>query len=214
LVAGASLFIYLPIMHQGSEFLSFWGSPFFEATTLWIGLGNALATRSSGNPDGANGPQIWIWIGLLLAGIIVGVIVQRTRVRQTPKPEVASKSANPERSDLALFCVTSVVLGIIGYFGFLLKLHLFVQPWFYVEILILCAISLDGILSVSSPALRPLGIGARWLPSGDDDIKRRASVGGSAHPSEQFRRGCRFSQPQRFSGRPYRGPGNMGGYHV
>ena len=29
--------------------------------------------RSSANPDGANGPQIWIWIGLLLAGIIVAV---------------------------------------------------------------------------------------------------------------------------------------------
>ena len=33
LVAGASFFIYLPIMHQGSEFLSFWSSPFFEAAT-------------------------------------------------------------------------------------------------------------------------------------------------------------------------------------
>ena len=67
------------------------------------------------------------------------------------------KSANPERSDLALFCVTSVVLGIIGYFGFLLKLQFFMQPWYYVDILILCAISLDGILSASWPALRPWG---------------------------------------------------------
>ncbi|HTG29549.1 MAG TPA: hypothetical protein VK818_15125, partial [Methylomirabilota bacterium] len=132
--------------------------PSFDATTLWEGLGDALAARSSANPDGANGPQIWIWIALLFAGIIVAVIMQRTRVRQRSKPEVASKSANPKRSDLALFCVTSVVLGIIGYIGFLLKLQFFVQPWYYVEILILCAISLDGILSASWPALRPWGL--------------------------------------------------------
>jgi hypothetical protein len=158
LVAGASLFIYLPIVHRVPEYLPFWRSPFFDSIALWDGLRNALAARSSATSDGANGPQIWIWIGLLLVGIIVAVIMQRTRVGQTPKPEVASKSANPERSDLALFCVTSVVLGIIGYFGFLLKLQFFLQPWYYVEILILCAISLDGILNASWPALRPWGL--------------------------------------------------------
>src|SRR5438552_2320378 len=158
LVAGASLFIYLPIIHRDSEYLPVVRSPFFEAATIWNGLGDALASRSSANPGGANGPQMWIWIGLLLAGIIVAVIMQQTRVRQTPKPEVASKSATWEQSDRALFCVTSVVLGIIGYTGFLLKLRFFMQPWYYVEILILCAISLDGILSASWPALRPWGL--------------------------------------------------------
>jgi hypothetical protein len=33
-----------------------------------------------------------------------------------------------------------------------------VQSWFYLEILILCAISLDGILSASWPALHPWGL--------------------------------------------------------
>jgi hypothetical protein len=158
LVAGASLSIYLPINHRVPEYPSFLRSPFFDAATLWEGLGDALAARSSANPGGASGPQMWIWIGLLLAGVIVAVIMQRTRVRQTPKPEGASKNASPERSDLALFCVTSVVLGIIGYTGFLLKLQFFMQPWYYVEILILCAISLDGILTASWPALRPWGL--------------------------------------------------------
>jgi len=158
LVAGASLLIYLPIIHRVPQYLSFWRSPFFDAATLWNGLRDALAARSSANPDGANGPQIWIWIALLLVGIIAAVVMQRTWVRQRPKPEVASKSVNPERSDLALFCVTSVVLGIIGYIGFLLKLQFFMQPWYYVGILILCAISLDGILSASWPALRPWGL--------------------------------------------------------
>jgi hypothetical protein len=158
LVAGASLVIYLPIIHPGPEHLSFVQSPFFDAATIWNGLGNALAARSSAEPESANGPQIWVWIVLLLAGIIVAVVMQRTRAGQTSEPEVVLTSANPERQDLALFCVTSVALAIIGYIGFLLKLRFFMPPWYYVNILIPCAISLDGILTVSWPALRPWGL--------------------------------------------------------
>jgi hypothetical protein len=158
LVAGASLLIYLPTFQRVPEYLPFWHSPFFHAATLWNGLGDALAARSSANHDGANSPQEWIWIGLLLAGITVAVVMQQTRVRQMRKRKARSKSANPERSDLALFCVTSVVLGTVGYFGYLLKLQFFMQPWYYVEILVLCAISLDGILTANWPALRPWGL--------------------------------------------------------
>ncbi len=158
-VCGTSLFIYLPIVDRVPEYLSFWRSPFFNPGTIWYGLCDAVAARSSADPDGTNGPEIWIWIGLFLIGIIVAVIIQRrTGVRETTKPEVASKSANPERSDVALFCVTSMMLGIIGYLGFLLRLQFFMQPWYFVGILILCAISLDGILSANWPALRPWGV--------------------------------------------------------
>ena len=156
-VAAASLLIYLPIIHRDSEYLPLVRSPSFNARNLWEGLGDALVAPSSANPNGANGPQIWIWIGLLLAGIIVAVILQRTRARQPAEPEVA-RSANRERSDLALFCVASMVLGIIGYTGFLLKLRFSMESWYYVEILILCAICLDGILTASWPALRPWGL--------------------------------------------------------
>ncbi|HET6178596.1 MAG TPA: hypothetical protein VFE61_16820 [Candidatus Sulfotelmatobacter sp.] len=158
LVAGASLLIYLPIFHRFPEHPSFVRSPFFDAATIWNGLGDTLAARSSANPASATGPQIWIWIALLMVGIIVAATMQRTRVRQERKPEDTSGGANPQRSDRALFCVTSVVLGIIGYFAFLLRLRFFMQPWYYVEILILCAISLDGILTVNWPALRPWGL--------------------------------------------------------
>jgi hypothetical protein len=158
LVAGASLLIYFPIFHQIPEYLPFWRSPFFEPVLLWDGLVDVLAARISANPGGTSGPQIWVWTFLLLAGILVAIMMQRTRVGQTPRLEVTLKSAKPEQSDLALFCVTSVILGIIGYFGYMLKLQLFMQPWYYVEILILCAISLDGILTTSWPALRPWGL--------------------------------------------------------
>ncbi len=158
LMAGASLFIYLPIIHLSSEYVSFWRLPSFDAATIWNGLGNALAARSSANPDSASAPQIWIWIALLLVGIIVADMMQRRRVRQGPKLENTSNNGYPGRFDLTLFCVASVVLGIIGYIGFLLKMQYFMPPWHYVEILVLCAICLDGILSASWPALRPWGL--------------------------------------------------------
>ena len=158
LVAGASLFIYLPIIRLSSENVSFWHSPIFGAATVWDGLRDALAARSSANPGGATGPQIWIWIGLLLAGIIVAVVTQQARMRQTPIREGASKNVYPKRSDRALFCVTSIILGVIVYTGFLLKVQYFMNPWHYFEILVLCAVCLDGVLTASWPALRPWGL--------------------------------------------------------
>jgi hypothetical protein len=41
---------------------------------------------------------------------------------------------------------------------FLLKLHFLTSNWYYVEMLCLCAISLDGILGANWPALRPWGL--------------------------------------------------------
>jgi len=84
--------------------------------------------------------------------------LQRMHSHQTPTPEVTSSSTGWERSDRALFCVTSIIVGIIGYTGFLLKLQFFMQPWYYIEILVLCAVSLDGILTASWPALCPWGL--------------------------------------------------------
>src|SRR5437762_550948 len=99
LLASASLLIYLPIIGGVPLYLPFWRSPVFNAATLWSGLRDALAARSSANPDGAMGPQIWIWIALLLVGTIVAVMTLRTRVRLT-KSELASESRNRKRSDL------------------------------------------------------------------------------------------------------------------
>lgn len=156
LMVGASLLIYLPIIHLSSEYVSFWRSPSFNAATLWDGLRDALAARTSANPGGPNGPQIWIWIGLLLAGIAVAIGLQTTRASGRPKSEITDKSYN--RSDLALFCLTSIVLASVGYVGFFFKVQYFMQPWHYFEILVLCAICLDGILTANWPALRPWGL--------------------------------------------------------
>jgi hypothetical protein len=156
-IGAASLFIYLPIIHRDSEYLALVRSPTFNATNIWDGLRDALGAPSSASPNSANGPQTWIWMGLLLAAIIVAVLLQRTGARRPAEPEDHNRG-NRDPSDLALFCVTSMALGIIAYTGFLLRLRFSMESWYYVEILILCAISLDGILTARWPALRPWGL--------------------------------------------------------
>ncbi len=161
LVSGSSLAVYLPIIHQGATYLPLIREPFFNASTIWYGLCNALAAQSSANPGGASGPQAWfwveIWVELLLGGSVVAVVMQWTRGRRLQNPETAAATPVPVRADLALFCGVSMLLGIAGCFTFLLRLQSFMEPWYYIELLALCAISLDGILSANWPALRPWG---------------------------------------------------------
>ena len=84
--------------------------------------------------------------------------MQRARGRQVQNQEDAAAITARVRTDLALFCVVSMLFGIVGYFTFLLKLQYFMQTWYYIEILSLCAISFDGILGANWLMLRPWGL--------------------------------------------------------
>jgi hypothetical protein len=158
IASGASLLIYLPVVHRGSAYASMMQLPFFSSSTLWYKLGLALTARSSAHFDGPVGPEIWLWVVLLLGGIVAAFIAQSSRERQPQKHEAATMKAVPAHADLALFCVVSMLLGIAGDWAFLLKLHYLTQTWYYIGMLVLCAISLDGMLNVNWPALRPPGL--------------------------------------------------------
>jgi hypothetical protein len=157
-VSGASMMIYLPIIHRGSAYLSMNQIPFFNFSILWYKLSSALTARSSAHPPRFDGPEIWFWVMLLLVGLAVALMMQWTRGCQAQNPEAAVASTARVRADLALFCVVSMLFGIVEYMAFLMKLQYLTQTWYYVEMLCLCVISLDGILGVSWPALRPWGL--------------------------------------------------------
>jgi len=157
-VSGVSMVICLPIIRRSSVFLPMLQEPSFNFSTLWHKLGDALAARSSAQPAGPNGPEVWLWIALLLGGSVVAFVMQRARERQMPNREAAAAIAVRTRTDLALFCVVSMLFGTVGYFAFLLRLHYLTQTWYYVEMFSLCAISLDGILGANWPTLRPWGL--------------------------------------------------------
>ncbi len=158
IVSGASLAIYLPIIHRGSANVPMDQFPSFNCSIPWHKLGETLTARSSAQPAGPNGPEVWLWIVLLLGGSIVAVMMQRARGRQAQNQEAGAVIIARVRADLALFCVVSVLFGVLGYLAFLLKLQYPTQKWYYIEILSLCAISLDGLLGANWPALRPWGL--------------------------------------------------------
>ena len=121
----------------------------------------------------ANGPQIWIWITLLLAGIIVAIVMQRTRVRQTPKPELVFEECQPRAvrpgtvlchqrgsgnhcvfwvpAEIAVFHAAMVLRRNPGPLRYLPGRHLNCE--------------LAGAPSV--------GAVAHWLPCANDDVERR-----------------------------------------
>jgi uncharacterized membrane protein YsdA (DUF1294 family) len=161
-VAVTSMAMYLPIIRRGSAYVPMIQEPFFNFSILWHKLGEALAAQSSARLPQFDGPEIWLWVVLLLGGSVVALMLQRARKHQTQNQEAAATVAARGRADLALFCVVSMVFGIGGYMAFLLRLHFLTQTWYYIEMLCLCAISLDGILGANWPALRPWG----WLRIG------------------------------------------------
>ncbi len=157
-VSGVSMMTYLPIIRRGSVYVPMVREPFFNFSTLWDKLGEAVTARSNAHPEGPHGPEIWLWIVLLLGGTVVALVMQRARERQAQNQEVATATTARVRADLALFCAVSMLLGAAGHLAFLLSLHFLTQPWYYVEMFTLCAISLDAILGPNRPRLRPWGL--------------------------------------------------------
>lgn len=156
--SGVPLAIYLPIIHHGSIYVPMNQNPDFNIATLWNRLGVALTARSSARPEGAAGPEIWIWAVLVMGGLIAALAAQRAWEHQKQNPETTGAGPIRVRADLALFCAVSMTLGTVGYSVFLLRLHFVTQAWYYVEMLSLCAISLDGLLNTNWPARRPWGL--------------------------------------------------------
>ena len=132
--------------------------------------------------------------------------MQRARRRQAQNQEAAAAITARVRTDLALFCVVSMLFGIVGYFTFLLKLQYLTQAWYYVEMLCLCTISFDGILGANWPAAS-LGTAPNRIHGGDADLGCKVGVGGSAYPAEQCGPDCRRSRQERLGRGPHRGEG-------
>lgn len=152
-VSAASLTIYRFLLERDTPVARLIEFPYFSFATLWDHFRDAVTARSSGEL-GHNGPEIWLWIALVAGGLAAALAAQRVRATG---PAAAAASAE-RRADLALYCGTSLILGIVGLFAFMYRLHYVTQSWYYIELLCLCAISLDGLLGANWPAPRPWGM--------------------------------------------------------
>lgn len=123
------------------------------ANMLWAKLSEAL---------GQPGPlafMIWVWLGLIAAAVLLACVAQSSRWRP---------GLSPRQRDLALFSL--VVMGASGALCLLFLKHLgFVtQPWYYVALMALWAVSLEAIFSatLTSAAARSLRLALVVLIAG------------------------------------------------
>ncbi len=113
-MSGASMVIYLPVIHRGSPYLPLIREPFFNPSAVWYGFCDALAARSSANPGGANGPsRSGSGLSFCWRGVIVAVAhAVDTRTSNAESGEAAVAGVAPGRSDLALFLRYQHAFGI------------------------------------------------------------------------------------------------------
>ncbi len=157
-VAGGSMAMYLGVVHRGSVYVPMNQESNFHVYYLWYKLADAMAARSSGQPPGFNVLAIWLWLALLLGGVILAILMQWKSVPRTDAEPASAPDTAKIRADLALFCSISMLAGVAGFLAFLINLRYITQPWYYVEMLCLCAISFDGLLGANWPSFRPWGL--------------------------------------------------------
>ena len=112
----------------------------------------------------------------MLLGLVLAIAMQSRRCQNGSEHNAAAR----RRPDLALFSATTMLCGTAGNIGFLLWLKYPTQPWYYVELLVLWAISLDALLGAPWPTLRLAG----WARAGFLAVmlaSRAASVWEEAH---------------------------------
>ena len=94
-VSGASMAIYLPPSFTGVRLTADEPEPSFNFSTLWYKLGNALAARSSAHPAGPDGPEVWLWVVLLLGGSVVALVMQRAARASGARPRRLPQQSPP-----------------------------------------------------------------------------------------------------------------------
>ena len=130
-IAAVSLLPYVSTIQAASEWNGGIRIPNFDLAWFWGQLSRTAA--SSGEM------MVWVWVALFFAGTAVGICVQ-----VSPR----WLHASDEQADRALFCVTVLLVGTLGYFIFLKILSYPTQPWYYVALLALMAMSLEFLLSL------------------------------------------------------------------
>jgi hypothetical protein len=96
--------------------------------------------------------ELWIWLALVV--IAVGAFAYQMNPRPAPSPSASS--------DLALFGLVSLGIGIVCFFGFLKYLGQHTTVWYYVSIMALVAVLGD----VAIQKLLQGGTAQRWMQVG------------------------------------------------
>jgi hypothetical protein len=142
-MAAVSVIPYMRALGSAREWNDIFILPDFTFSLFWRKLSEPL---SSGGP-GVN----WVWLLLVIGAVGASLAAQFQR----PGPD------GKRRRDVGLFCLITLLLGISGYFFFLKLLRYPTQPWYYVALMGIVIVALEGALS--APVSRWWKDGGRLL---------------------------------------------------
>ncbi len=119
MLAAASLLPYIPMMRRMREWTFLVGAPDGGFAWLWTRLCEVL-----GSPSRLG---IWLWPGLVIAGLFIAAGVWTIGRR---RPETSPGGIPPA----VLFAAVTLAVGVAGYAGFLRVLNYYTQPWYYITL--------------------------------------------------------------------------------
>ena len=141
LLAALSLLPYVPMMRRMRDWTFMVSYP-ADLPWLWKRVCEVL-----GSPDPLG---IWLWLGLLFAGLglvasFAAARLWRAFTRRPGKAENSDADQTRGVPDSVLFAATALAVGIIGYAAFLRSLHYYTQPWYYITLVVFAACALEII---------------------------------------------------------------------
>jgi len=127
-IAALSLIPYVATLQRAKEWNLIITIPEFSFSFFWSKLSAALSSAGNG--------VCWLWVVLVIAVVAASVFVQ-----------FRYPSSRPDRKrDLGLYCLVVLLLSSPAYFYFLKILSYPTQPWYYVALMGLVAVALEGAL--------------------------------------------------------------------
>ena len=136
MIAAISLLPYIPTIRRQQDWAPLFKVP-VNLSWLWFKLCESL------EPSGPF--AVYVWIGLI--GIAVG-----SALFCFAYPSALGLSR--KQKDLILFSSLALVTGLVGYISFLKILSYRTEPWYFIALLALIAVTLDASLAAISSSIR------------------------------------------------------------
>lgn len=128
-IAAVSLLPYLPSISRAGSWRAVVRMPDYTFAWFWSKLDEALRPAGSWT--------LGVWLVLLALSVIGGLLaVASAKKTRLPAP----------RHDVVVFCLVSLLVGIPANYFFLETLSYYTSPWYYLSVLALAAVCMDGIV--------------------------------------------------------------------
>lgn len=128
-LAAVSLLPYLQTGRHAGESSFIYTLPEFPLSLFWAKLRVALAATAAGGE--------WVW--LIAAGVAIATAAGVQILR--------SPSRTPGARDRTLYCVVILLVNVPAYYAFLRVLRYPTQPWYYIALMAVSAVAIDGLLN-------------------------------------------------------------------